>query len=348
MVSVSLVNYERPPNCGGGGVFTADLADGLRTRGHDVDVVADKRESATTSTRDLVTFPVRSLPDARDTADSADIINGHFAVPSSLLLPVVARRTDTPLVVNLMGADVYDPTRYDRVRPLLDATLKHWVGRHADALVVPSEDMAGRVPAALQDRVRVIPYFVDTKRFTPAAPDPTDPIRLLTVARLVERKRLDRAIRALSHLADRDLDATLTIAGTGPEEPILKATAEEHGVASRVEFTGFVPEADLPGLYREHNIFVLPSAHEAFGIAAAEAMASGLPVVATDTGGHAEVAGEAGEVVAPRSEAVADGIATVWADLTDRSHAARERACARFSADAVIPQYEQIFREVAE
>lgn len=342
MATVALCNYEYPPHCGGGGVFTRDLAAALRRRDHDVRVVADRRDGATATTARLLSWPVRSLPAATRAAAAADVLNAHFAVPTSVALPPVTAATATPLVVNLMGADVYDPTRYERVRPLLDATLAHWIGRAADALVVPSQDMARRVPDRLQPKTHVIPYFVDHSRFHRAPVDASPPLRLLTVARLVERKQLALGLDALS----RTDDVTWTIAGSGPERDRLAEAAEARDVADRVTFAGYVPDDDLPALYRAHDAFLFPSKHEAFGIAAVEAMASGLPVIATDTGGHAEVARGPGEVARADAAGIAEAIGRVNTDLHERAHAARERVLERYTAAAVVPQYERLYAEV--
>jgi len=144
-MDVTLTNYEYGPGAGGGGVFTESLADAL-TPEHDVTVVADTREDSTADARQLVTWPARSLPALARQARAADVVNAHFAVPTATALPPVRWATGTPLVVNLMGADVYDPTRYGRIRPALDVVAHSWVGRAADRLVVPSTDMATRIP----------------------------------------------------------------------------------------------------------------------------------------------------------------------------------------------------------
>lgn len=348
MVAVTLANYEYPPACGGGGQFTADLARSLRDRDHDVAVVADTRDAPTASLAQLATYPLRSLPGALTAAREADVINGHFALPTSAALPAVQLATGTPLVVNLMGADVYDPTRYQRVRPLLDGLLRHWVGAAADALVVPSTDMAARVPDALRPKTHVIPYFVDQTRFRRGVVDTTPPLDLLTVCRLVKRKRLDRALKAVRVCRDRGQDVRLTIAGEGPEREALEEQVERHCLAEAVEFLGYVPDARLPAVYRNHDAFLLPSAHEAFGIAIVEALASGLPAVVSDTGGQTDIVTDAvGRCVDPTPKRLADAIGDVWDDLGSMHQAARERVLQHYTPNAVVERYERLYREVA-
>jgi len=343
---ITLANYEAPPNAGGGGEFTASLGDRLDER-HTVERVTGSRDGQTSELGDMLAWPARRGPDLWRAANRSDILNTHFSVPTSVLSPILSRQT--PVVVNLMGADVFDPTRYQRVRPLLDVINK-WVRLGADRFIVPSADMYDRLSTSSQAMTDVVPYFVDTDRYCPGDSHKRrhKPFRLLTVSRLVERKQLHLAIDALEYLQALGVDCTLTIAGTGPERDWLETLTADADVADSVTFTGYVDEADLPDLYREHDCYLMPSAHEAFGISCAEALASGLPAVVTDTGGHAELVGGGGLVTSPTSKDIADAIQGIRHQYRDFCTAARERAVEHYSPAAVIPQYERIYEEVLD
>jgi phosphatidylinositol alpha-1,6-mannosyltransferase len=144
-------------------------------------------------------------------------------------------------------------------------------------------------------RVRVIRLGADPGRFRPdgAALDLGPGRWLLTVARLVPHKGVDTALAALAQLGPGARDVRYAIAGEGPDRPRLERLAAELGVAERVRFLGAVSEADLPALYRAATIYLGLSREEGpqgegFGLALAEAAASGRPVVAARSGGVAD------------------------------------------------------------
>ena len=167
-----------------------------------------------------------------------------------------------------------------------------------------------RVPAG---RVVVIPLGVDLQQFTPGdrgearARLGVPPIErlLLAVGRIEPLKGLDILIRALAQLNQR-LPATLAIIGgderAEPEVAKLRALAEELGVAEAVHFLGSRPHEALPDYYRAADVVVVPSFYESFGLVAVEAMASGVPVVASRVGGLASTVadGRTGYLIAWR------------------------------------------------
>jgi glycosyltransferase involved in cell wall biosynthesis len=113
---------------------------------------------------------------------------------------------------------------------------------------------------------------------------------LLAVRRLVRRMGLDRLIAAMPAVCAAAPDVTLMIAGQGAEEARLKALAAAGGVAHRIRFLGFLPEAQLPLAYRAADLNVVPSrALEGFGLTAAEALAAGTPSLVAPIGGLPEV-----------------------------------------------------------
>ena len=160
-------------------------------------------------------------------------------------------------------------------------------------------------------KVSVVPCGVDTGTFWPSgAMAPRDsPGRLLTLGRLVERKGIDTAIEALARLPGVEL----VIAG-GPERDQLGGDAEyrrlrdiaqAHGVAGQVVFTGAVPRAQVPALIRSADVVVCTPWYEPFGITPLEAMACGVPVVASAVGGLADsvVHGTTGLLIPARDPA---------------------------------------------
>jgi glycosyltransferase involved in cell wall biosynthesis len=140
----------------------------------------------------------------------------------------------------------------------------------------------------------VVPNAVDTKHFSQEyAEDELDEIKkelgkkdgekyVITTSRLVTKNAVDIVIRAMKLLPEH---VTFLVLGIGPDEEILKALAEKEGVASRVRFLGQRGHAELPKYLQVSDVFTRPSRSEGMGNSFVEAMAAGIPVVATAEGG---------------------------------------------------------------
>ncbi len=134
-------------------------------------------------------------------------------------------------------------------------------------------------------------------------------------------------LHAVALVHEQGRTVTLTIAGEGPEEGRLRALADRLGIAAAVSFLGAVPHDRLSDLYRQHDLFILTSRHEAQGMAPLEAAACGLPVVGTAVGVLPELAPAAGAIVPPGDDtALAAAIAAL---LADPAHHAALRTAAQ-------------------
>ncbi len=215
-----------------------------------------------------------------------------WAVMTYMLFPVVLMRMlgiRLPYILNLQDGDPFERV-FKRwfilpVRPLLVYGF-----RHATIIQTLSNYLANWArKVGYHGPIEVIPNGADTKRFAEAIPKDVgrkdSEVWLVTSSRLVHKNAVDDVIRALALLPTH---IKFLVLGVGPDERVLKALAKELGVEERVQFRGHVSHAELPGYLRGSDIFVRPSRTEGFGASFPEAMAAGLPVIATQEGGIAD------------------------------------------------------------
>ena len=181
----------------------------------------------------------------------------------------------------------------------------------------------------LLPRTRTVIYNgVEPDQYTLARPSASGPLKLVTVGALAPRKGQEYGIRALRLVADAGVDARLALVGGGVDEQMLRTLARDADVADRVEFVG--PQNDPRPFLLGSDVFLLPSRQEGFSNALLEAMASGLPCVATDVGGNSEalVDGEGGYIVKPFDDAaIAEAVLRLAAERASlREMGLRNRA----------------------
>jgi len=207
--------------------------------------------------------------------------------------------------------------------------------------------------------IEVVPNFVDTVRFSPvgraraADRSPQHPFVLVHVSNFRPLKRVQDVVRIFAE-ARRLLPAAplrLRLVGNGPERPGIEALVRELELQPFVRFLG--DQVDLPALLRDSDLFLLPSETESFGLAALEAMACGVPVVASRVAGIPEVVadGESG-LLAPVGDvaAMAGHVARLASDaaaLTRFSAAARARAESHFQPGPIVDRYEALYQRLA-
>lgn len=249
----------------------------------------------------------------------------HALLPEAVAL--AARLRGTRFVLHFhLDVDASGP-----LGALLPYYKKHVFGRvlRAAAGVIALTDAQAafltqtyRVPA---DRVHVVPNGVaETYFMPPRVPEP-GPLGLLYVGRLDAQKNVARLLDALS-LARQDI--RLRIIGDGELRGRLEAHAERLGLRN-VEFSGGLLGEDLVKAYADADAFVLPSDREGMPLVVLEAMAAGLPVIATDVPGTRELVEGAGVLATPEPAALAEAIDSVAADLPLRARmalASTERA----------------------
>ncbi|MEO0617554.1 MAG: TIGR03088 family PEP-CTERM/XrtA system glycosyltransferase [Pseudomonadota bacterium] len=249
------------------------------------------------------------------------------------------------------GWDNSDPhglnPRYRRLRRICDRFIHGYVAVSED-IACWLRDHIG-VDAA---RVRQIYNGVDTRKFSPegvrAALPWADASQVIgTVGRLDPIKRFDALVEWLASRHSEHGDARLVIVGDGSERGSLERLIAEHGLDDRVWLAGNRP--DVADIMRSLDVFVLPSRNEGISNTILEAMAIGLPVVATDVGGNCELIdrGLTGDLVSSEDRAaLADAIAAYLEDDDRRAQhgaAARDRVLRQFSLDRMMHNYDELY-----
>ena len=307
---VLLLNYEYPPLGGGAANATRYLLDEFaQLPDLEVDLVTssvdrarvEEHEGGITlhfldigkrgnlhyqTNKDLLAYAWRAWRYAkrlRNTHDY-DVCHAFFGIPCGYL----AMHLGLPYIVSLRGSDVpFYNERFKHLDRLLFKRLSKRIWRRAHQVVANSQGLRQlALSSAPGQPIEVIYNGVDTEAFRPA-PRQGGGLRVICVSRLIARKGIDYLIRALAALDSTDI--SLTLVGTGNQEQPLKTLATDLGVADRIDFAGFVDHDAVAAWYQRHDVFVLPSLNEGMSNTALEAMACGLPLLMTDTGGASEL-----------------------------------------------------------
>lgn len=261
----------------------------------------------------------------------ADVINSHMTA-ADVAAVMACRGEGRPALVS---------TRHfaqprARFRPL-----GKWVDAQLDAEIAVSATVAARAAAS----TTVVPTGVDSPQPSGGPREPA----VLIAQRLEREKHTDDGLRAFAGAEIATEGWKLVIAGEGSDRARLERVADELGIAAEVSFLGF--REDMPRLMSTCSLMLAPCPFEHLGLSVLEAMSAGLPVIATDAGGHTELLGG----LDPRSLFPPHDVATASAALRSLAHdtegrdalAARasERQRARFSLAAQVDATRAVYEE---
>ena len=362
------------PTYGGSGAVATELGLALANAGHEIHFVSYARPARLTGFHPRVSFhgvsvtpyPLFRYPPydlalaslLRDVAESRDldILHVHYAIPHAVSA-VLARDmlgTRRPrIVTTLHGTDItivgadrayFRPTLYGIERSDAVTAVSQWLRQETLRFFRPARP------------IEVVPNAVDVGRFQPregselraAVTCPGESV-LSHVSNFRPVKRVADVVRIFAGVSTRR-PARLLLAGDGPEVPAARAAAEACGVVDRVHFLG--EQEDVERVYGASDLFLLPSDQESFGLAALEALACGVPVVGTRSGGLPEVVrdGDTGFLVevGEIDAAVARCLRLLDDEALRRRFgaAAREDAVRRFAEADVVARYVGIYERV--
>ncbi len=355
------------PTYGGSGIVATELGRELAARGHEIHFITyanpirlDEElprihyHEVEVSSYPLFQYPPYCLALASRMAEVAacydlDLLHVHYAIPhsiSALLAKQMTAMRRLPFITTLHGTDITLVGSDRSYFPITKFSIEQSDGitaisRYLQQQTVDVFDVA--------NEIRVIHNFVNCELYRPHPERRPKEKRLLHLSNFRPVKRPLDCIRTLAEVV-KSTPATLWMVGDGPERGPAESLARQLGVANRVDFLG--KRDHVEELIPQSHVFLLPSEMEAFGLAALEAMACGVPPVATQTGG-------VGELITPGVDGFLEPIGDIAAQaakvvelLTDdnlydqMSAAARRTAQTRFDTSLIIPQYERYYEEI--
>jgi L-malate glycosyltransferase len=225
-----------------------------------------------------------------------DLCHAFFGFPTGLLAWYFRKKM--PYIVSVRGSDVpgYNP-RFSWDYLLLKPLLKR-IYTKSEAVVANSQGLRLLFEKQFsQLSASVIPNGVDTTIFYPQKKQIRPHFSIVTVARLIPRKGIDVLIDACTQINENGFHFELHIIGEGPEEENLRKKADACNLSSRIHFYGRMEKHQIAAFLPLCDAFVLPSYAEGMSNAALEAMACGLPLILTDTGGSLEMINGNGFIV---------------------------------------------------
>jgi L-malate glycosyltransferase len=364
------------PTYGGSGAIATELGIELAERGHEIHFISYAQpfrlphfmERIYFHEVEMVHYPLfehnnYSLALAAVMHEVAlreglDVLHVHYAIPHAtsawIAKEMLGGQHPVKIVTTLHGTDI---TLVGQERNFWEIT--RFSIQKSDGITAVSDYLKRETVDAFRlpdDSIEVIPNFVDPDSYSRERYPcwKTAFLRdgeklVLHVSNFRPVKRVRDVVRTFARVS-RQVPSRLVFVGDGPDRPEAADEARQQGITDRVVFLG--KQDSVAEIMACADLLVLPSQSESFGLVALEAMASGVPVIATNAGGLPEVIddGETG-FMAPVGdvEAMAEGAVHILrdADTWRRfSAAARQSAVERYGVDRVIPQYEQYYERI--
>lgn len=361
------------PTAGGSGVVATELGKHLAERGHSVAFIS---YASPLRLRELppricyhevdqeshpllrqfphsLTLTAKMVEVAR--THKLQIIHVHYAIPfaaAAILAAQIAPELGLKIVTTLHGTDITLVGGSPSFKPVTEFSIEK-----SDAVTAVSRYLRDETLRQLSIRkdIDVVYNFIDPDRHDARVPrcipdrDSERQVTLMHISNFRPLKRLEDVVQIFRRVRER-MDARLVLVGDGPEYGKTRALVEKLGLEDRVRFVGVVNE--VAPVLKAADLLLLPSETESFGLVALEAMASGVPVVASNVGGLPEVVehGVSG-YLAPVGDvdAMARYSLEILGDCAGAkrfSRAARARAVDAFDYNTIVPQYEAIYERV--
>ncbi len=258
---------------------------------------------------------------------------------------LIKKSLKIPYVVYGRGGDVY-PFKVEKI--LVKAILNN-----ADSIIALTEHMKREMQKISAKNILVIPNGIDMARFNDQSPDFSDSLnskekKIIFVGNLRPEKGLNYLIEAVLHISKKDINIQLLVVGDGPQRESLEKMVTKLNINDKVTFSGKTDTNRVPVYLKNSDVFVLPSLHEGFPNVLLEAMASGLPVVASDVCGINEIIedNKNGFLVKPQnSKEIAEKILLLLDNRYLRENICKEnrKKASRYSWQRTVHMLENVY-----
>jgi glycosyltransferase involved in cell wall biosynthesis len=282
-----------------------------------------------------------------------DLTHSFFTVPCGFLSLVLKWQHEIPYIVSLRGADVPGYSeRFSFIYIFLKPIVK-MIWKNSSAVVSNSQGLKElAIKSRAKQEMDVIYNGIDIEEFKPVAVSTLqNDFRIICVSRITQRKGIKFLIEAVAKLSEKYPNVSLKIIGEGDEKKNLENFVMENKMEKFVKFLGLMPHNQLPKEYSNANVFVLPSLNEGMSNTMLEALASGLPIIATDTGGTKELLndGENGFIIKMKNSAdIVEKIEELLKnkELGQKMALESRKMAENFSWEKVASQYAEMYQKI--
>lgn len=373
-MKIGIVLY---PTFGGSGVVATELGKALALKGHEIHFITYSQPVRLGSFRENIFYHEVQVSDyplfeyqpyetelASKMVDVVkyerlDLLHVHYAIPHASAAFMAqqilkSQGIEIPFITTLHGTDITLVGKDPSFEPVITFCLNA-----SNAVTAVSQSLKNDTIAhfTTSKDIHVIPNFIQVKpvlhekNIEKRRHYALDNERILChISNFRQVKRVEDVVRVFYHV-QKEIPAKLILGGDGPERPFVERLGRELGICNKIIFTGKVRETGP--ILEISDLFLLPSETESFGLAALEAMAEGVPVVSSNTGGIPEVnvhgysgyLSDVGNVDEMAQYALT--ILTEDNQLLQFSNNAFERA-KTFSLNSVLPMYEELYEQVVK
>lgn len=278
-----------------------------------------------------------------------DILHAHFASSYGLLGSLLNYK---PYILSVWGTDIYEfPKNSMMQKKIINYNLKK-----ADVILSTSKDMARETSLYTSKDIHITPFGVDVEIFKPLNKKKYSNNKIIigTIKNLEERYGIEYLIKAFKKVKDElpNINMGLVIGGEGSKKSRLIELTKDLGIEKDVEFIGYVNQSDIVDIFNKFDIAVFPSLKESFGVAAVEAQACSVPVIATNVGGLPEAIkeGESAILVPPKDdEALKEAILDLIKNEEKRIKmgiCGRSFVCENLNIDKNFDKIDKIYKEI--
>ncbi len=370
-MKIGIVCY---PTFGGSGVVATELGLALAARGHEIHFITYKQPVRLELLSKQIHFHEVSVPDyplfhyqpyelalSSKLVDMVrlhkiELLHVHYAIPHAYAgymakQMLIEEGIHIPMVTTLHGTDITLVGNHPHYKPAVTFSINK-----SDVVTSVSESLKEDTLRLFKvnNGIEVVPNFIDVSKHENTYTDCQRDLmaepheRIVThVSNLRKVKRVTEVIEIFDRI-QKKLPAKLLMVGEGPEREPCEALCASKGIENKVVFLGNSSEVDKILCFSD--LFLLPSEKESFGLAALEAMASGVPVISSNAGGLPEVNqhGESGYLsdVGDVDDMAANAISILESDEELRKFKNRAVAVARkFDTDKIVPLYENVYKK---